>query len=104
MKTLVYGETTLAVVPGSKRIKLGKVLEQQDFGSFTRTKIESTLVDDAGEEVASAPLFTSIPLNEIEVDENFIVQPPLRLSAPKNGKSAWLVRPGAGMDTEGIGY
>lgn len=103
MKTLIYGEQPQAVVPGSRKIKLGKVLEQQDFGRYTRTTIESTLLDDAGNEIAHAPLFTSLPLNEIEVDENFVVTN-ARLSAPKDGKSAWLVKPGAGMGTEGIGY
>jgi len=104
MSKKIYGELPQAIVPGSRRIKLGKVLEQLPMGRFTKTTIESTLVDEDGEEVSSAPLFTSLDLNEIEVDDNMFVTN-AHLSAPdKNGKRAWLVQSGAGIDTTGIGY
>jgi hypothetical protein len=104
MKTKIYGELPQATVPGSKRIKLGKVLDQVPMGRFTKTTIEAILIDDAGKEVGSAPLLTSLDLNEIEVDDQMIVTN-AHLSAPNaEGKRCWLVKSGAGIDTAGIGF
>lgn len=87
------------------KIKLGKVLAQVPMGRFTMTTIESTLLDEEGNEIASAPLLTSLPLDEIEVDENFVVTNAV-LSAPdKNGKRCWLVKLGENSgDSESSDY
>lgn len=92
-KIVLDTDSSHGKVLGDCKIKLGKVLDQVPMGRFTMTKIEATLLDEEGNEVAKAPLLTSLPLDDIEVDENFVVTNAF-LSAPDKDGNSWLVKSG----------